>query len=101
MFSAKRTAVTEIAFTECTTRRHCALHFQAKESHRHPVYFRQSLPAHGEWIRQRIVSFPYGMKRSFADEPGTSVPVSADNVNGPFPAARFSVRDTKPIWAYC
>jgi plastocyanin len=29
------------------------------------------------------------------------MPVSADNTNGPFPAAQFTVRDTQPIWAYC
>jgi len=29
------------------------------------------------------------------------IPVPAENVDGPFPAARFLVRDTKPIWAYC
>jgi len=29
------------------------------------------------------------------------IPVPADNVNGPFPAARLTVRDTQPLWAYC
>jgi len=29
------------------------------------------------------------------------MPVSADNVNGPFPAGQFLVRDTQPVWAYC
>jgi plastocyanin len=28
-------------------------------------------------------------------------PVAADNTNGPFPAARFTVNDTQPVWAYC
>jgi len=30
-----------------------------------------------------------------------SVPVPAENVDGPFPAARLLVRDAQPIWAYC
>jgi len=30
------------------------------------------------------------------------IPVSADNTNGPFPAAQFRVRNsTEPVWAYC
>ena len=29
------------------------------------------------------------------------MPVSADNVNGPFPIGELTVRDTQPIWAYC
>ena len=29
------------------------------------------------------------------------MPVSAQNTNGPFPAAQLTVRDTQPIWAYC
>ena len=29
------------------------------------------------------------------------MPVAADNVNGPFPAAQLSINDTKPIWVYC
>lgn len=37
---------------------------------------------------------------SLADEL-CSIPVSADNVNGPFPAARLDVRDTQPLWVYC
>lgn len=28
-------------------------------------------------------------------------PVSADNTNGPFPAAQFTVQDTNPVWVYC
>ena len=30
-----------------------------------------------------------------------SVPVPAENVAGPFPGARFFIRDTQPIWVYC
>ncbi|KAF9653853.1 hypothetical protein BDM02DRAFT_1091735 [Thelephora ganbajun] len=29
------------------------------------------------------------------------LPVSAENVDGPFPVARLIVRDTQPNWAYC
>jgi len=29
------------------------------------------------------------------------VPVPAENVDGPFPAAQLAVRDTQPIWVYC
>ncbi|KAG1736793.1 hypothetical protein EDB19DRAFT_1021775 [Suillus lakei] len=28
-------------------------------------------------------------------------PVPADNTNGPFPAAQFTVQDTNPVWVYC
>jgi len=29
------------------------------------------------------------------------VPVAADNVNGPFPTAQFTVQDTDPVWVFC
>jgi len=29
------------------------------------------------------------------------VPVAADNTEGPFPAAQFTVQDTNPVWVYC
>ena len=30
-----------------------------------------------------------------------SVPVANDNIRGPFPAIRFVVQDTNPIWIFC
>lgn len=30
-----------------------------------------------------------------------SVPVADNNTAGPFPAARFTVKDTNPVWVYC
>lgn len=38
--------------------------------------------------------------RNFADV-YSSVPVPDNNTNGPFPAARFTVQDTNPVWVYC
>ncbi|KAG1748923.1 uncharacterized protein EDB91DRAFT_1111425 [Suillus paluster] len=29
------------------------------------------------------------------------IPVSANNTNGPFPAAQFTVQDMNPVWVYC
>ncbi|PSR81914.1 hypothetical protein PHLCEN_2v6209 [Hermanssonia centrifuga] len=29
------------------------------------------------------------------------IPVSADNTNGPFPVAQFTVEDMNPVWVYC
>ena len=29
------------------------------------------------------------------------MPVAADITDGPFPAAQFTVQDTKPVWAFC
>jgi plastocyanin len=30
-----------------------------------------------------------------------SMPVSASNTNGPFPAAQYTVQDMNPVWVYC
>lgn len=45
-------------------------------------------------------SFLRDVGRPFAEK-YCSMPVPAENADGPFPAARFLVRDTQPIWAYC
>jgi hypothetical protein len=57
---------------------------------------------------QRIVSgfdsglsvLPCDVKRSLTDK-ACSIPVPAENVDGPFPRAQFTVRDTQPVWVYC
>ena len=56
---------------------------------------------------QRTVGFDSGLlvlvcdvKRSLTDK-ACSLPVSADNVAGPFPGAQLLVHDAQPIWVYC
>lgn len=87
-------------FVERATGRLCTLYLQAEESHRHPVYFCEPLSTHDIRLRLRIVSPLRNVTHPLTDG-YCSVPVSADNTDGPFPSARLDIRDTQPIWAFC
>lgn len=73
---------------------------QAGESHRITVFPQQPVPACRWRLRLRIVSiYQMPILQTLTSIP--SVPVAANNTDGPFQAAQYTVTNEDPVWIFC